>query len=109
MSRHVIEVATRPNKAHPGHVYFLAAGSPEPLFVKIGYTRNAPDSRIKSLQTGCPYPIRLLGAIVGGPEIERELHDRLSECRAHGEWFEWGFLPSFEIECALEQGVAARG
>lgn len=64
-------------------VYFLLAGP----FVKIGKTSGRPDSRIKELQTGCPFPIQLVGHVRGGMSKERELHRSFADYRAHGEWF----------------------
>lgn len=64
-------------------VYFVTAGP----FLKIGKTSGAPDSRIKELQTGCPFPMQLVAHLPGGLRKERELHRKFDEYRAHGEWF----------------------
>jgi hypothetical protein len=64
-------------------VYFLSAGG----FIKIGTTRGSADSRIRSIQTGCPFPIEVLGVIPGGASAERALHSKFSHLRTHGEWF----------------------
>ena len=35
----------------------------------------------------CPFPIEVIATIPGGYAKERELHNRFSRIRAHGEWF----------------------
>jgi hypothetical protein len=70
-----------------GFVYFIAIGDPYITHVKIGFTSKHPASRLKGLQTGCPFKMRLLGFIFGTEDMERELHDVLKIDRAEGEWF----------------------
>lgn len=70
-----------------GFVYFAAIGEPRPTHIKIGFSKNDPNLRIKGLQTGCPYPIRLLGFVIGTATQEAELHDVLRDDRVQGEWF----------------------
>lgn len=69
-----------------GYVYFAQAGKDGP--VKIGSAAN-PEERIKTLQTGCPQPINLLGFIPSYlyREDERDLHTLFQEHRFNGEWF----------------------
>jgi len=65
-------------------VYFIeAAGS---NLVKIG-SAVSPESRVRTLQTGSPVQLRLLGSTPGGESHERDLHRRFSHLRSHGEWF----------------------
>lgn len=68
-------------------VYFLGAGP----FVKIGKTTGAPDSRIASLQTGCPFSMVLLAHQPGGIKEEFALHRRFEQYRVRtdGEWFRY--------------------
>lgn len=67
-------------------VYFAQAGHDGPI--KIGFTTDDdPISRILSLQTGCPWPITLIGARDGDQLHERWLHRRFSAARMQGEWF----------------------
>lgn len=70
-----------------GHVYIVQAED-HGLF-KIGKTTTGVDERIKALQTGCPYPLRLYNAIpTYFPErLEKLLHTMLKEYRQAGEWF----------------------
>jgi hypothetical protein len=72
-----------------GFVYFAAVGDPIPTHVKIGFSKGDPRLRVKSLQTGCPLPIRLLGFVIGTLSQEAELHDVLKDHRVQGEWFEY--------------------
>lgn len=64
-------------------VYFLKAGN----FIKIGKSTGSPAGRVFELQTGCPFPIEVIGYIPGGYELERKLHKSFAMCHAHGEWF----------------------
>lgn len=64
-------------------VYFLEAGP----FIKIGRAKISPTKRIRQLQTGCPYPIKLLLWLPGGSDLERRCHRRFAHLRAQGEWF----------------------
>jgi hypothetical protein len=70
-----------------GWVYFAIIGSPEPEFMKIGYTSGDPNKRIASLQTGCPVWISLIQIVPGNYDMERELHGVLKDDRCCGEWF----------------------
>ncbi len=40
------------------------------------------------MQCNSPVPLSILGVVPGSLREERELHDRFSEHRLHGEWFE---------------------
>lgn len=56
---------------------------------KIGYTENSIESRMKALQTGCPYKLKLIKNIQGGFAIEKMLHEKYKTNRKQGEWFEF--------------------
>lgn len=56
-------------------------------FIKIGFSESDIGSRIKTLQTGCPYEIELIHARPGDIKDEKEIHRKLSTHRASGEWF----------------------
>lgn len=88
---------------HRGHVYFAACGK----YVKIGYTSQAVDQRIKSLPGKVKVPadfdpadtVWLLGAIPGCiTRDERRLHDLFAPHHVEGEWFYMSpdFLGQFE-------------
>jgi hypothetical protein len=72
----------------PGTIYVLQA---LPLLpVKIGFTRAGElGYRIKHLQTGCPYPLKVIAQTTGLPAREREIHKTLTADRLTGEWFDW--------------------
>lgn len=65
------------------HVYFVEA---ENGLVKIGYSANVA-IRLRALLTTSATPLKLLGWLPGGTDLERDLHDRLADSRSHGEWF----------------------
>jgi len=71
-----------------GYVYVVGSGRPgEP--VKIGWSGD-PESRLRSLQTGSAYRLRLMTRYSGPRDLEKFLHDRFSRLRTHGEWFDFG-------------------
>lgn len=72
-----------------GFVYFIAIGEPYVTQVKVGFTAGDPYARMKTLQTGCPFEMRMLGFVVGNKGQEAELHDVLRDERLKGEWFEY--------------------
>lgn len=65
-------------------VYFLQRGEDGPI--KIGVSLNLK-RRISELQTTSSEPLRLLGTVRGGYDLESNLHYELDEHRVHGEWF----------------------
>ena len=74
-----------------GYIYFIGAKDK----IKIGYTKNSIEKRLKQLQTGNDETLVLLGYIRGGLDEEKMLHKQFSNyrIRKNGEWFE----PSAEI------------
>ena len=64
-------------------VYFFRAGD----LVKIGYSRRDVQARLRACQTGSPVSLTLWHTVPGGPDVERELHQRFAADRQHGEWF----------------------
>jgi hypothetical protein len=72
-----------------GHIYVAECRGPSgdrPL--KIGYTKDNPEGRISAIQTGCPYPVHLLGVLPKKtPEDEARIHLWLAEDVLIGEWF----------------------
>lgn len=74
------------NGARPvqGVVYFAQCRDA----VKIGYTAGSPEARIAALQTGCPWPIWLLGSVPSPPTGEVLLHNAFASHRLRGEWFD---------------------
>lgn len=72
-----------------GFVYFAYIGADAPVYVKVGFSKYDPRKRLKNLQTGCPFPIKLLGFVIGHKVQEEELHDVLRGYRVQGEWFDY--------------------
>ena len=60
---------------------------------KVGRSNN-PEQRLKSLQTGNPYPLRLLLVVPGKGHLEASIHRRLERGKTHGgeEWFDYDVL-----------------
>lgn len=67
-----------------GKVYFI--GNLDYKLVKIGFSKD-PIERVKSLQTGCPFPIELFHQSRGTREDETKLHKLYTDLRVNGEWF----------------------
>lgn len=67
------------------YIYFIQVDGGGP--VKIGITRHDPRQRMVKIQSDCPWPVKLLGAITGTLEDEAALHCELSPYRTQGEWF----------------------
>ncbi len=67
-------------------VYFVRAGLDGPI--KVGFTNDAPEVRMRYLQVGCPWPLSLIGAREGSIFHEQLLHNKFSALRMVGEWFE---------------------
>jgi len=67
--------------------------------IKIGRSKN-PQKRLKQLQTGSPFKLRILLILEGKGSIEKQLHHRLDEYKqdCKGEWFDFnstGSLPDW--------------
>lgn len=65
--------------------------------IKIGMSKN-PQSRLRQLQTGSPYKLKLLTIVKGKGHLERSLHESLKPYKqsCKGEWFDFectGSLP----------------
>jgi len=72
-------------------VYFIAENENDDhssLRVKIGRSRNI-EVRLRTLQTGSPYDLKLMGWIESDDDrqLEQALHDRYSEQCIRLEWF----------------------
>lgn len=59
--------------------------------IKIGLTvgngNGLAHSRVSSMQSNCPMPLKLMAAIEGDKAMERALHARFSDDWLRGEWF----------------------
>jgi hypothetical protein len=68
----------------PSVVYFVRQGRKGP--VKIGTTTRIYE-RLKELETGTSFRLRLLASEPGDRDRERELHRRFAPAHMRGEWF----------------------
>ena len=67
------------------NIYFIQSvlGGP----VKVGLAANI-ETRLKTFQTGSPFPLRIVKSITGVKrQTEQELHRKFAKYRLHGEWF----------------------
>tara|TARA_R110002096_G_scaffold392788_1_gene587786 strand:+ start:406 stop:1029 length:624 start_codon:yes stop_codon:yes gene_type:complete len=84
----IIDIASRPvdslTYTDAGYLYAIQQGHAGP--VKFGISMH-PADRLKRLQVGNPYRLRLLVSVPGGRDRERAVHAALSGYRASGEWF----------------------
>lgn len=69
--------------------------------VKIGVA-DKPEERRRMLQVGSPAILSILGVMEtdDAPALERDLHQRFADLRAHGEWF--------RLDDAIRSYIAAR-
>jgi hypothetical protein len=68
-------------------IYFLACETA----IKIGFTNrgtlDSVQSRVRSCETGNPFPINILAAMPGNQSVEFGLHRQFDDARIRGEWF----------------------
>lgn len=90
-----LSAVAEPERAKPSvkvkkqQVYVI--GNQEYGVIKIGVAVN-PKTRLKAVQTGCPYPLSLLTTSTpksDAKKIEQKLHHKLSQYRLSGEWFRY--------------------
>lgn len=68
-----------------GKVYFVLCV--EANAVKIGFTHGLVEKRLSSIQTGCPYELKLVAAIKGTRLLESQFHKRYANLNIGFEWF----------------------
>src|SRR5258708_6780159 len=68
-----------------GSIYFIQVCNLGPI--KIGYTKARPLDRMEELQCGCPWSLRLMGAVNGSKFDEARLHDKFAPFKMMREWF----------------------
>jgi hypothetical protein len=71
-----------------GYVYFVQGEITKRI--KIGFSAGWVPNRIADLQRGSSDKLILLREILGTTTLERRLHEKFSEYRSYGEWFEPG-------------------
>jgi DNA-binding XRE family transcriptional regulator len=82
-------------------VYFMQAGDIGPI--KIGFTKSDPRRRLVKLQSDCHEDVRLLGAVYGTLQRERQFHQELSDYKTRGEWF----APHPNVVAAIKSALDA--
>lgn len=75
-------------------------------YLKIGVAADVA-LRIMTLQTGCPYELKLIGTIRCQNAIEDEAiwHEKLARYHLRGEWFKIPELEMREIVCMLSSPI----
>lgn len=69
-----------------GQIYFIESGPDK--YIKIGFTQYVVSKRIATMQTGSPYPLKLIGVIRNKNRmVERLIHRSFKDERVHCEWF----------------------
>jgi hypothetical protein len=86
-------------------VYFIQSSNGGPIKIGRVGRADALRNRLDALQTGSPYPLRVLRVIPGDLATEQELHLRFAQWRVSGEWF----MPSRELAAYLKGSVAVKG
>ena len=57
-------------------------------FYKIGWTEGNPADRVRQLQTGCPFPIELVGTIPATPAADTQWRTVIfKDKHERGDWF----------------------
>lgn len=74
------------DEAGAGRVYLVRAECQPPLY-KIGVAGDV-ESRVRALQTGCPWPLTTVATLPGTRSLESRVHARFEHRRVRGEWFE---------------------
>lgn len=67
------------------NLYFIETVCPE-RFIKIGIASDVA-VRLKKMQMGCPYELRVLAIIPNAANLEKPLHIKFVADRVTGEWF----------------------
>ena len=81
------------------YIYFIQAKGNGPI--KIGFTADDPRKRMVKIQSDCPWPVDLIGAIEGTLSQEKQIHDLLSYFRTQGEWF----APHPKVVAAVQEAL----
>jgi len=70
-------------------VYLIKIVNEDKSLYKIGFTKGSVHKRIRELQTGCPYEIKVVNTYDSeyGTVIESALHNMFIHKKTFGEWF----------------------
>jgi hypothetical protein len=96
LMRKKMELLEKENKAikesiykdNGGYVYFINIENTTKF--KIGYTKQYPEKRMSTLQTGCPDKLVMFKIIVCDDplKLEQYLHECFAENNIRGEWYD---------------------
>ncbi len=94
------------------YLYLISAETTHADLCKVGIASNI-DRRLKTLQTACPYPLRVYEvwdcATAGlARGVERAAHSWLRQWRVNGEWFEISPLDAVKVITGLLCDVSKR-
>lgn len=93
-------MSRRLSNTDPNKVYFVRPiGMDGPI--KIGCSKD-PETRLKVLSAWSPFPLELIGSVLGEFNDENRLHRRFSELHTRKEWFMSSPLLRQTIERILE-------
>ncbi len=81
---HALKYVAKRKPAKAGFIYFIQCHE----FIKVGFTDKVA-IRLSSLQTGCPYELKLIHSIASKDmEVEESLIHKRWQCyEIRGEWF----------------------
>jgi len=79
-------------------------------FIKVGMARDL-EKRLKSLDTGCPYPINIIWqsrwmSVNDARHLELHIQDNLIKYRVKGEWFQVDHITAINIAKEMQQLLA---
>jgi len=80
---HHLEIAN--GGAKFGFIYVVGFGD----YIKIGFSTDVP-SRLSTLQTSAPEPLKIYATFRGSTDDEANLHQRFATHNSNGEWFRIG-------------------
>jgi excisionase family DNA binding protein len=73
------------SETHERQLVYFIGGDTGP--VKIGKAMS-PEGRLRDLQCGYPYELKILALTDGSTGVEQGYHRQFASCRLNGEWFE---------------------
>lgn len=86
---HYVQGRALVTSRHEGFIYFALQEEPQPDLglSKIGWSGGNPAARVSSLQTGNPFPLKLVATVKGTRSDEALIHAGLADYHVRGEWF----------------------
>ena len=93
------------SKPENGYVYLVHCVGTD--FYKIGISKISYEARLSTMQSGCPYELRLLKTAHSTryKEVEKILHSKFRKFRVRGEWFVFSQEQMEEIQSYVESNA----